>query len=313
MTFLAFKRSNGKRQMSVGGIFENRGTPIMKTIALIFAGILGIAPAFGEGEVGSQAFSFAGLSDLAPSPTTYGLAQYDGKVRMLVVFQYNCGGCVANAPKFGRLVDTLERGADSAKFQAIGAEISTANYSQIQNYRNSLTNSNTLTLNFPLVKVPNDTNISSDGVGTKWRRYNSYRDVYFVINHSGQITARIEGNRQNAMTTVKYDSLRMALNAALAAVPAALASGGPSAGSFRVERAGQGFYFRMNDAFSGTIALRISDLQGRVVRSLVITPSAPEAVWNGLDASGGALPYGMYFLQATGAGLSLRQRIPLLP
>jgi hypothetical protein len=281
--------------------------------ALFLAGLLGVSSVFGEGEVGTQAFPWSGFSDLAPSPTTYSLTQYQGKVRLLVVFQYNCGGCVANAPKFGRLVDTLERGADSAKFQAIGAEINVATYANIQTYRNSLTNTGALTLNFPLVKVPNDTAISTDGVGTKWRRYNSYRDVYFVINHDGIITARIEGNRQNAMTNVKYDSLRMALNAALAAVPASLTPGGNLASGFRVERAGRGFYFRMNEAFSGNIALKISNLRGATVRTLTITSADPQAYWNGLDASGSPLPYGMYFLQASGPGLSLRRSVPLLP
>jgi hypothetical protein len=285
----------------------------MKKAAFILGGLLGIAPVFGEGEVGSQAFQWTGYSDLAPSPTTYSMSQYSGKVVLLLVFQHNCGGCIANAPRLGRLVDTLDRSADSAKFQAVGAEIFTGTYAQIQTYRNSLTNSNTLTLNFPLVKVPNDTAISSDGVGTKWKRYNSYRDVHFVINHNGQITARVEGNRINAMTTVKYDSLRAALTAALAAVPASLAPGAGSLAGFKADRAGRGYYFRMNDGFTGTISLRISDLQGRTVRGFSLTSSAPGVLWNVLDASGNTLPYGMYFIQASGNGVSFRQRIPLLP
>src|SRR5690606_38381372 len=100
---------------------------------------------FGEGEVGSPAYQWTGYSDLAPSPTLYSLSQYQGKVVLLVVFQYNCGGCVANAGRFGRLADTLQSGAAGSKFQAVGAEIRNATYTQIQSYRNSLTNSSTLT------------------------------------------------------------------------------------------------------------------------------------------------------------------------
>lgn len=284
----------------------------MKKSALIFAAFACALPAFGEGEKGSTAFQWSGFSDLAPSPTTYSLTQYSGKVVLLVVFQYNCGGCNANAPKIGRLADTLQSGKPGSKFQAVGAEIYTANYTQIQSYRNNLTNTGALNLDFPLVKVPSDTNILTDGIGTKWKRYNSYRDVYFVINHAGVITARIEGNRSSTMTNVKYDSLRTALNAAIAAVPANVLAGGAASG-FRMERAGRGYRFRMNDGFSGTIRLRVSDLQGRVVRAFSLDSSSPETAWNGTDASGAPLPYGMYFVQVAGPGLSLRRSIPLLP
>jgi hypothetical protein len=232
---------------------------------------------------------------------------------LLVVFQHNCGGCNQNAPKLGRLADTLQTGKPGSKFQAVGAEIFTANYTQIQAYRNNLTNTGSLTLNFPLVKVPSDTNILTDGVGTKWKRYNSYRDVYFVINHLGVITARVEGNRLNAMTNVKYDSLRLALNTALAAAPSNVLGGSGAASGFLMERMGRGYHFRMNDGFSGKIRLRISDLQGRIVRTLSLDPASTETAWNGTDAAGAPLSYGMYFLHAVGPGISLRRSIPLLP
>jgi hypothetical protein len=281
--------------------------------ALLLAGLLGVAPVFGEGEVGSQAFQWSGLSDLAPTPTTYSLAQYQGKVVLLVVFQYNCGGCVANAPRTGRLVDTLDRGADSAKFQALGTEINVATYANIQTYRNSLTNSGSLTLNFPLMKVPNDTAILTDGVGTKWKRYNSYRDVYFVINHLGFITARVEGNRTSLMTSAQYQSIRTALNTALAAVPASI---GPSSGTlsgFRADHIGRGYRFHADGGVAGVVSLRISDLQGRAVREFSLTSSAPEAVWDGTGIANRALSYGLYFLRIEGGGLSMSRQIALLP
>jgi len=296
----------------------------MKTLIKSFlcAGLLGFSPmsaslAQAEGEVGTQAFPWSNFSNLAPSPTTYSLSQFSGKVVLLVVFQHNCGGCVANAAKIGRLVDTLDRGADSAKFQAVGAEISTANYTQIQTYRNTLTNSNTLTLNFPLVKVPNDTNIQNNDASvenqTRWKRYNSPRDVFFIIGHDGQIKARVAGNRMIAMSTVKYDSVSSMLKAALAAAPASLGSGSPQASGFRAERAGRGYRFRMNDGFTGAITLRISDLQGRTVRTLTLTPASPEVVWNALAATGNPLPYGMYFVQASGQRFSATMRVSVLP
>jgi peroxiredoxin len=285
--------------------------------SLLLGAVLGLVPAWGEGEVGSPAFQWTNFSNLAPSPTTYSLSQYSGKVVLLVVFQHNCGGCVGNAARIGRLADTLQSGAPTSKFQAVGAEISTATYNQIQTYRNTLTNSGALTLNFPLVKVPNDTNIQNNDASvenqTRWKRYNSPRDVFFVIGHDGLIKARVAGNRQNAMSAVKYDSIRTALNAALAAAPASLGPGSVSAAGFRAERAGRGYRFRMNDAFSGTINLRISDVQGRAVRLLALTPNAPEVSWDAQDAGGNTVPFGMYFVQATGRDFSARLRVSILP
>jgi len=280
----------------------------------ILAGLLGVLPAFGEGEVSSSAFQWTNYSDLAPSPTTYSLSQYAGKVVLLVVFQYNCGGCVANAPRLGRLADTLQSGAVGSKFQAVGAEISTASYANIQTYRNSLTNSNTLTLNFPLVKVPRDTAIAaSDGTGEKWKRYNSYRDVYFVINHLGVITARIEGNRGSAMSNTLYTNLRTALNNALSSAPASLSSADGSLTGFRADRIGSGYRFRRDAAAAGPMTLRILDMQGRILNSYTLSAANPEATWSGTDAAGARAPYGLYFVRVEGTGQALTRRIPLLP
>jgi hypothetical protein len=266
-----------------------------------------------EGDVGTVAFPWTNLSDLAPSPTTYSLSQYSGKVVLLVVFQYNCGGCVGNAPKIGRLADTLYRSSQGAKFQAIGAEIATAAYANIQSYRNSLTDSNRLVINFPTVKVPHDTNISaSDGTGEKWKRYNSYRDTYFVIGHDGLIKAKIVGNRGNAMSSTLYQNLRTALNNALAAAPSSLSPSAEALPGFRADRIGRGYRFRM-DGTTQSVSLRILDLQGRVVRAVTLTTSAPEALWNGTDAAGNVLPYGLYFAHSESNGQGVSRRLPLLP
>lgn len=286
----------------------------MKRSALILAGLLGIVPAFGEGELGTQAYSWSNLSNLAPSPTTYSLAQYQGKVVLQVVFQYNCGGCVANSSRIGRLVDTLEKSAQGPKFQAVGTEISTATYANIQTYRNSLTNSNTLTLDMPLVKVPHDTAIAAtDGVGEKWKRFNSYRDNYFVINHLGIITYRLAGNRVSSMPDSNYAKLRAALNNALNNAPSSLAPGAGSSAGFHADRVGRGYRFRLNGAVTGEVSLRILDLQGRAIRAFTLTSAVPEALWNGTDASGNAMPYGLYFARTEGGGQALSRRLPLLP
>jgi hypothetical protein len=285
--------------------------------SILLSGLVGLsaAPAAAaEGDVNSQAYAFTGLSDLAPTPKTYGLADYSGKVRLLVVFQYNCGGCVANAPKFGRLVDTLEKSADSARFQAIGAEINNATYANILSYRGSLTNNNTLTLDFPLVKVPFDTAIANDGgfEGTRWKRYNSRRDTYFVIDHNGKITARIAGNRSNAMHDTLYRNLRTALTAALAAAPANLASaqGGKSFG-VSMTRQGRAYRFELG-ADAAPASLQIHDLQGRAFFTRQLKPGST-ALWNGTDAAGKTVPYGVYFVKISRAGVTESRRISYLP
>ncbi len=290
----------------------------MKTLllsALMLVGSLGLQTAHAaEGDVGTAAYPWSNLSDLATSPITYSLSQYSGKVVLLVVFQYNCGGCVGNAPKIGLLADTLFKSAEGAKFQAVGAEIATASYAQIQTYRNSLTSNGALTVNFPSVKVVHDTNIAAtNGTGEKWKRYNSYRDTYFVIGHDGLIKVKVEGNRANAMSKVKYDSLRTALNTALAAAPSSLAPASGSRVGFRADRIGRGYRFHLDEVATSAVSLRILDLQGRVIRAFVLSPSAPEAVWNGLDAAGNAVPYGLYFARTEGEGHAQSRRLPLLP
>jgi peroxiredoxin len=286
----------------------------MKKSSLLLAGLLAVSSVFGEGEVGTQAYQWS-LSNIAPTnPTTYNLANYSGKVVLQVVFQYNCGGCTKNAPKLGRLVDTLDRGPDSAKFQAVGTEIATATYAQIQTYRNILTRNDTLTLNFPLVKVPHDTAIVSDATAEKWKRYNSYRDTYFVIGHDGLIKARVQGDRTNAMTNTQYQTLRAALNTALAAVPSSIATpaSGASAG-FLADRIGRGYRFQRSADAVGATTLRILDIQGRSIRAFVLSAASPVAVWNGMDAAGSPVSFGLYFARTEGEGQAFSRRLPLLP
>lgn len=267
-----------------------------------------------EGEVGSQAFQFTGLSDLAATPQTYNLATYQGKVVLLVVFQYSCGGCQGNAPRIGRLADSLHSGATGSNFQAIGTEIyNGTTYANIQTYRNLLTHKDTLTLNFPLVKVPHDTAIAAtDGTGEKWKRYNSYRDTYFVIDHTGKIAAKVQGNRSNIMADSQYVRLRASLNAALAAVPVAIQPAVASADrGLKVAQRGGGFIFDAN-GFHAPVSLKILDLQGRNIR-VIVSSKAGSIVWDGKDAAGKAVPFGTYFVRATDGFTSLTQRVTVLP
>ena len=292
----------------------------MKTLfkslgALLFASTVGLVPAFAaEGGVGTTAYSWSGYKalDSVSYPSGVGTSNFQGKAILLVVFQYNCGGCTANAPKLGKLADSLGSGQVGIPFQAIGAEIDNGTFTQIQTSYNAKLKQNAANVKFPLVHVPFDTAIITDGTGTKWKRYNSYRDVYFVINSDGSIRARIEGDRQNPMTAVKYDSLKTQLVAAIAAVPAAIASGfsRPGAGLKVVQR-GASFYFDAG-AMRAPVSVKIQDLQGRMVRAFTIS-RAGSFVWDGKDAAGKQIPFGTYFVRASDGSLSSTQRITVLP
>ena len=72
--------------------------------ARLLAGFIGLAAAASafaaEGGVGTTAYSWSNYKalDSVTYPTGVSLSNFQGKVILLVAFQYNCGGCVANAP-----------------------------------------------------------------------------------------------------------------------------------------------------------------------------------------------------------------------
>lgn len=287
----------------------------MKNFCLFVIGMFATTVVFGaEGDVGTQAYPWSGYSDLASTPKTYNLADYQGKVVLMIVFQYNCGGCNANAPIVGKIADSLGSGMAGVPFQAIGTEIDNGTYAQIQNpYRANLTR-NAPNLNCPLVHVPYDTGINkTDPIGTKWKRYNSYRDNYFVISHTGMIVGHVIGNRSTTMVADSLTKLKNALTAALAAVPTGiLCINSCGKNGLKAWHQGGAFHFDPGSGVRGPVSLQILDLQGRNIRTFSI-PSGTAAVWNGAGSTGNAVPFGTYFVKVTGAGYSQSQRINWLP
>ncbi len=284
----------------------------MRKLALVFMAALGANLAFGaEGDIGTQAYSWANYSDLNTPPATYSLSAYLGKVVLMNVFQYDCAGCDANAPAIGKLADSIGSGKAGIPFQAVGTEIDNGTYAQIQASYNTQLKKNAPNVNYPLVHVPFDTAITTDGVGTKWHRYNSYRDVYFVIDYTGKIVARIAGNRLNAMPADSLAKIRNAIATAIAAVPTSIGINARGAG-FTVFRQGNGFRFAAGSNAKGPMTLQILDPQGRMIRVFSLS-SASQAVWNGLDAGGRSVPFGTYFVRATASGFSASQRIDWIP
>jgi hypothetical protein len=282
--------------------------------ALLFACSLGVSPLIAaEGDVGTQAFAWTGYKalDSVTHPNGVSLASFQGKVVLLVVFQYNCGGCVANAPKLGKLADSLGSGQSGIPFQAVGAEITNGSFAQIATYNTSLRQT-AANVNFPLVRVPYDTGIETNVATlenrTRWKRYSAGRDVYFVINHNGVIVARIAGNRQNSMTAVKYDSLKTQLVAALAAVPVSVNSESlRRQAGLRVFQRGASFVFES----ATPVSIKIQDLQGRNVKAFTVR--AGSFLWDGKNANGQPVPFGTYFVRAQDGNTSFTRRISLLP
>jgi len=233
----------------------------MKKICLFVVGMWGAISAFGaEGDVGTPAFfwtSYKALDSVAyPNPAGFSLTSVRGKVILLDVFQFNCGGCRANAPQVGRLADSLGSGRAGIPFQGVGAEIANGTFLQIQTSFNSQLKSLAPNLIYPLVHVPWDTAITSDAIGTIWHRYNSHRDVYFVIDHTGIIRARIDGNRGTAMTVAQFASLRTALITAIANVPTGIIFQSRGKNSVKTQ----------------AVSLKILDLQGRTLHDGVRAP-----------------------------------------
>ena len=292
----------------------------MKKISMMFVVAFGAGVTFAaEGDVGTQAYVWGNTGkdtvgykalDSVTYPKGAKLSMFQGKVILMNAFQYNCGGCDANAPKIGRMADSIGSGSSTIPFQAVGTEIDNGTFAQIQTSYNSKLRMNAANVNYPLVHVPFDTAITTDGVGTKWHRYNTYRDVYFVIDATGKIVFRVAGNRVNLMADSNFRNIRNAIATALSQVSTGLLqTRSGSKNGLIAYRQGTAFHFNFGSGIglNGPVSLQIMDLQGRIIRSFVITSGA-EAIWNG-----SAFPYGNYFLKASGIGFSESQRISWLP
>jgi len=79
---------------------------------------------------------------------------------------------------------------------------------------------NSKNVDFPLLMGIPDSQIVSTNLGTKWTRYDALRDVFFIVDHTGKITARIDGNRGNFMGNDNLNKVKAGITAALAALPA---------------------------------------------------------------------------------------------
>jgi hypothetical protein len=238
--------------------------------------------------------------------------------------QYNCGGCVANAPTIGTIASKFQ---DKA-FQAFGPDINFATREQLGTFEKKI-KLNAPKVNFHCLTgltrsvIKDSLDNKGNVVGTLWTSYNALRDVYFVIDHTGKIAARIEGNRGNTMGADKYKALEDSIAAALSRVPStSLLVSNRNGLSLRASKNPGGFRFDLdprNATFAGEVSLRILDPQGRVIRTLdwngmrASDAGARRADWDGLDARGQAVPWGSYFLNATAPGSSMTLLLPWVP
>lgn len=292
----------------------------MKKVLFALIAICAMSFAFGaEGDTGTMAYQWANYKALDSVTYPYNggaggvsLSMFRGKVVLMNAFQYNCGGCDMNAPTIGKLADSLGSGKAGSNFQGVGTEIDNGTFAQIQTSYNTQLKKNAPNLIYPLVHVPFDTAITTDGVGTKWHRYNTYRDVYFVIDPNGKIVGHVIGNRQNAMAADSLKKLRTAIFAALAAVPTnILCLNSCSKDGLKAYRQGNGFHFNLGTTANSPAFLQILDLQGRMIRTFTI-PAGSNVVWNGTGVSGN-VPFGTYFAKVTIGSASASQRINWTP
>jgi hypothetical protein len=286
------------------------------------AALLASGNAFAAGKVGEMATEFANLTGL--DNKSYSLKDYKGKVVLIMTVQWNCGGCNANAPTVGAIAMKFQ----GKPFQAFGPDINFASRNNLGTFDKNL-KAKAPDVNFPLLMGLTRTEIkdSLDNkggfLGTLWMPYNALRDVFFVIDHTGKIAARIEGNRANTMGADKYKALEDSIAAALSRVPSTtLLVSNKNGLSLRASKNPGGFRFDLdprNASFAGEVALRILDPQGRVIRTLdwngmrASDAGARQADWDGLDARGQAVPWGSYYLNATAPGSSMTLLLPWVP
>ncbi|MDB5104487.1 MAG: Peroxiredoxin [Fibrobacteres bacterium] len=293
------------------------------TAFLFGAALLGAANVSAAGKVGEMAADFTGLKAL--DGKTYNLHDYKGKVVMVMTVQWNCGGCNANAPAVGALAYKFK---DKA-FQAFGPDINFATTEQLGTFDKNLKKTEPKVA-FPLLMgIPKadikDSIKGTANFGTVWVPYNALRDVYFVIDHTGKIMARIEGDRGNPMGAVKMKALEDSIAAAISRVPTTgiSVSGNNDLCLRACKRSGQ-YQIDLDPsgtAFPSDVSLRIMDSQGRLIRSLdwngwqsaSQVPGGRQAIWDGMDSQGRTVAWGSYYLNATSAATSVSLLLSWLP
>ncbi|GEM_PF-4242088 len=293
------------------------------TFAMLAASVLMTAgSAYAVGKVGDMAADWSGLKGL--DNKTYGLKDFKGKVVLLMTVQYNCGGCRANAPEIGKIAS----GFQGNKFQAVGPDIAGGTTEQLHTF-DVLLRGKDSTLSFPLLSglsKPDDIKDSiknNANFGTMWIPYNALRDVYFVIDHTGKIVFRLDGDRGGSVGTAKYATLSSAIASAIANVPTVSISSGSGSHGLCLQacKRNGGFLFDVGvggKTLTGNVNLKILDCQGRTVRSLDWSPSENgfgnrQVAWNGLDSKGNPVAWGNYFISATTQGQSTSLLLSWLP
>ncbi|HKP98575.1 MAG TPA: FlgD immunoglobulin-like domain containing protein [Fibrobacteria bacterium] len=296
-------------------------TSMSARIALLGTLALAVGTAMAAGKVGEMAYEFTGLKDFANK--AYNLKDFQGKVVLLTTVQYNCGGCQKNAPKIG----TIAKEFQGKKFQAMGADIANGNPNQLQ-YFSGLLKGNDSSLNFPILsgltmpKDIKDSSLNNKSMGTVWIPYNALRDVYFVIDYTGKIVFRLDGNRSDPVSTDKYASLTNAITTAIANIPTVSIATGTNDQGLCLQACKQGgaYLFNLGSGIKrpvGNVSLNIMDTQGRLIRILNLnastTGSSGQAIWDGKDSKGGSVAWGNYFVNATVVGQSVTMMLSLIP
>jgi peroxiredoxin len=285
-------------------------------------GLLVAGNALAAGKVGEMAYDFTGLKD--PKGKVYNLKDFRGKVVLIFTVQYNCGGCRANAPRIGKMAKNFQGNS----FQALGPDINEAKPDQLGQFEVVLRGEDS-SLNFPLLsglKKPNDIKDSLSGsanFGTLWTPYDALRDVYFVIDHTGKIVYRLNGNRGSAVATTSYTALENAIADAIKKVPTvSLSIGNPSRGLClqACKQAGRYSFILGSNAVlaNKNAALKILDSQGRAIRILNSIPNSSDktqiqAQWDGKDFAGHSVAWGNYFINVTAGGKSESLLLSWLP
>jgi peroxiredoxin len=302
------------------GMMKRMMATVGKAMAPVLAMVLVAAgAALAVGKVGEMAYEWTNLTDL--DGKKHSLVESRGKVVLLATVQSTCGGCQGNAPHIGTIIKKHQ----GATFQVYGPDVNLGDVRALKTFEALVTKSDT-SIHFPILKGA-DSQLVNAADGKKWTKYDAYRDVYFVLDHTGKIVFRSDGDRRKAMDSARFVSLDSAIAKAIANLPAT---------SIRTVMGDHGMCLRAcknaglyQISFSpqfnkvlGNVNLRVLDGQGRTIRMLGWNTSRPQidlepaerhAHWDGKDAQGRNVPWGSYYLNATSQSASVSLLLPWLP
>ena len=298
------------------------------TRAFLGAALLGLASAgsaLAAGKVGEMAYEWSNYKDL--KGMTRSLKDYRGKTVLLFSLEYGCGGCKGNASRIGQIAMKYQ----GKGFQAIGVELSRGSYSLLMPLDSNFSlilKSLAKDVDFPIVIgipdsqiIARNTTTATDG--EKWAPYDSYRDVYFVLDYTGKIVGRIDGDRRQSMGEQNFAALDSSIAKAARSIPttAVFSANDPHGLCLQACKRDGAFQIQMSSAGSAgqsDIVMSIMDMEGRLIRNLKITDgdytrSGKSAVWDGRDEQGKLVSWGSYFLNAHSRSSSSSLLLSLLP